>query len=141
MLTIEFNLPLWVMAVGEFCEGASGGQLLVLTGTTSYIADVTTEEQRAWRMLLIELCGGFGGIIAEITLGFLISSHGFLASALLALTLYSAAFLYILIFIPETIQREKNVKLFSVTHFKKSLSVLFKKAENRTGILHGYTLR
>ena len=121
MLTIEFNLPLWVMAVGEFCEGVSGGQLLVLTGTTSYIADVTTEEQRAWRMLLIELCGGFGGIIAEITLGFLISSHGFLASALLALSLYSTAFLYILIIIPETIQRAKNVKLFLCDAFREKL--------------------
>ena len=129
------------MAVGEFCEGASGGQLLVLTGTVSYIADVTTEEQRAWRMLLIELCGGFGGIIAEISLGFLISSYGFLASALLALSMYSTAFLYILIFIPETIQRAKNVKLFSVTHFKKSVLVLFKKKENGNGILRGYTFR
>ena len=115
------------MAIGEFCEGASGGQLLVLTGNVSYIADVTTEQQRPWRMLLIEVCGEFGSIISEISLGFLISSCGFLASGLLALSLYSISFLYVLIIIPETIQRAKHVKLFSVEHFKNGLLVLVKK--------------
>ncbi len=50
-------------------EAKSGIRRIRYKVKSIVFADVTTVEQRPLRMLVIDICGGFGSIIAEVVLG------------------------------------------------------------------------
>jgi len=53
-LTIHFDWSPYVFYIGNAIQGASGGIMALFCAATSYITDVTTEQNRALRIYIME---------------------------------------------------------------------------------------
>ncbi len=98
-----YNLPKWTILLGYVAEGISGSLALFFLGGFSYIADVSSEMERAFRFLVLEAFIASGFLFAGIVSGFLIQGAGFLVSYLVLMGLVMFNFVYVSYFIEDSI--------------------------------------
>ena len=67
LLVIGCDLPLGVLLISEVLQGCTGGMALLMCGSLAYIADVTTLEERTWRIVIIEVTLFVGGVMPSVT--------------------------------------------------------------------------
>ncbi|XP_022104822.1 proton-coupled folate transporter-like isoform X2 [Acanthaster planci] len=91
-----FNLPLEVFFAGDLAMGLTGGLTLMLAISFSYIADVTSKEERTFRLVVIETVFVFAGLI-QIGMEYLNEALGFATAAGIATTLGVLAGVYLMI--------------------------------------------
>lgn len=103
-------LPLWVLAIGYFLQGTTGGYGLVLAGCYAYVADITTKEKRMLRIVIIQALFVFGMGLSQVLIGLFIRLTGFAPSLWLAALSLTASLAYIVSppFLVETIRRTKK---------------------------------
>ncbi|XP_070557507.1 proton-coupled folate transporter-like isoform X2 [Ptychodera flava] len=109
LINIYLELPLSFLFIAEFIRGITGQGFTATAMSYAYIADITTEEQRAFRLILLEVCGFIGGSLAQITTGYWIRSHGYLPPTWLAYSLMILTVLYIIFWVEETVPVDKSV--------------------------------
>lgn len=97
VVTLACNLPLAVLIVGELSYGVTGGGPLLVAASLSYIADVTTTEQRTFRVVIAETTLLLSIGVAQLFMGYLIASSGFVSPFYLILSCQAAALIYTLI--------------------------------------------
>jgi DHA1 family tetracycline resistance protein-like MFS transporter len=106
-LILGFATTLWMLFVGRIIDGISGGNI---STAQAYIADVTTEENRAKGMGLIGAAFGLGFVFGP-AIGGILSRWGinlpFLFAGFLALT--NAVLLYFVL--PETVTPDHPARM------------------------------
>lgn len=127
LAVVLFKLPLPLLIVGQLCEGITGTTSLIFSASMAYVADVTTKEERAKRIVIIDMILGVGNMAANVAVGHIIHSVGYFFSYVIIFVLNISNFIYIIFFLPETRERQEGVKLFSLTNYKKAVQVYTKK--------------
>ncbi len=121
-LVLFCRLPIGLILIGAFTEGAMGGIGTLMMAAFSYIADVTTQDQRSFRIVVIEIAIALGSAISQIAIGYLIKYVHFAYSFVIILFILCLAFVYGTCIIPETIVNDPEAKLFDI----KLIKAIFK---------------
>ncbi|KAH9629207.1 hypothetical protein HF086_009597 [Spodoptera exigua] len=141
-----YELPVQVtMFFDGFFPAITGGWITTYMGIFAYISDISSEENRTFRVGIANLCLTAGGPIGSVLSGILLNWTGyygvFTISALL--NLISILYGFFLINDPERPVTEKpkqnesfNVRgflksFFDIKHVKDTLTVAFKKGPNK----------
>ena len=92
-----FDLTVNYLFIGTLIRGITGGTPSVLNTVALYISDITTEEQRNLRFVVIFCAFDLSFVLTQIPLGYLVDSEGFTAVfwILLGIVLLSLAYLSI----------------------------------------------
>ena len=97
LIVISLRLPIPLLLIGDFVAGITGNVPLLLVACLAYIADITTREQRTFRVVIVEttILVSIGG--AQLFMGYFIHAKGFVAPFFLILACLGAATAYALI--------------------------------------------
>ncbi|XP_013098104.1 tetracycline resistance protein, class A [Stomoxys calcitrans] len=120
----------------------SGGWFVMLMGVFSYIADITTEEERTLRIGILNVCFSVGVPIGTALSGVLLKKIGFYGVFSISASLYVLSLVYGFFFLPEPrprcIQPQEKTKsrsllgdFFDKEHVVETFRVAFKKGENK----------
>ncbi|XP_013142269.1 PREDICTED: solute carrier family 46 member 3-like [Papilio polytes] len=137
-----YQLPVEVAAVTEAIFPAlTGGWFTMFMGIFSYIADVTTEEQRTLRIGIVNLFYSLGVPVGAALSGILVRKIGLYGVFSLSATLYILSFFYGFFRIKEVKRDDLNIKptnnccewlrdFFDIRYVKDTLMVAFKRGPN-----------
>ncbi|XP_023308597.2 tetracycline resistance protein, class A [Lucilia cuprina] len=144
MLCVYFKqTPMEVAGLTEaIFPSLSGGWFVMLMGVFSYIADITTEEERTLRVGILNICFSVGVPIGTALSGVLLKKIGFYGVFSISASLYVFSLVYGFFFLPEPrprcIQPETKEKpkslladFFDKQHIVETFRVAFKKGENK----------
>ena len=112
-----FNLPVQYMLLGFLLDGVSGSQMSMWMSGFAYIADVTSETERSFRVTLLEASIGFGAATSQIGVGYWIQASGYNYPFWFLAGLALLNISYIIIFVPETIRRIPGQKLCTIENY------------------------
>jgi PCFT/HCP family folate transporter-like MFS transporter 1/3 len=120
LVIILLDLPIWYLLIGRLVEGLCGSYLALLMGCFAYIADMTPrQEDRQFRIAVVELIMFLAGIVGPAGLGLWIEEIGYLYPFLAVLAGFILCILYAVLLIPETVVRQPHVKLCDPGHLQK----------------------
>ncbi|XP_050665510.1 solute carrier family 46 member 3-like isoform X2 [Leptidea sinapis] len=136
-----YELPVEVAAVTEAIFPAlSGGWFTMFMGVFSYIADVTTEEQRTLRIGIVNLFYSLGVPVGAALSGILVRKIGLYGVFSISATLYVLSFLYGYFRIKEVRRTDLNKPaknccvwlkdFFDMRYVKDTMMVAFKTGPN-----------
>ncbi|ALC49420.1 CG15890 [Drosophila busckii] len=141
MLCVYFeNAPMEAAALTEaIFPSLSGGWFTMLMGVFSYIADITTEEERTLRIGILNVCFSVGVPIGMAFSGVLLKQIGFYGVFSISAAFYVLAFVYGFFFLDEPVarpektapQRSLLADFFDKEHVVQTFRVAFKKGENQ----------
>ncbi|KAI9582320.1 tetracycline resistance protein, class A [Glossina fuscipes] len=144
MLCVFFeNTPMEAAGLSEAIFPAlTGGWFVMLMGVFSYIADITTEEERTLRIGILNVCFSVGVPIGTALSGVLLKKIGFYGVFSISATLYMISLLYGFLILPEprancksSAEKEKKKNLladfFDKNHVLETFQVAFKKGANK----------
>ena len=130
---------LYFLFIGSFCNGLCGFFTTMILAVFSYMADMTSEKERALRLGILEAVAFTSGMISHISSGWWIHRLGFKAPYMFITCLHLISLTYIVFWLPESsknVDQKRIGDLFSASHFKK-IYVVFKANANK---LHLYGL-
>lgn len=137
-----YELPIEVAAVTEAIFPAlTGGWFTMFMGVFSYIADITTEEQRTLRIGIVNLFHSVGVPVGAALSGILVRKIGLYGVFSVSATLYILSFIYGFIRIKEVKTCDPSIKpaanccewmrdFFDMRYVKETLTVAFKPGPN-----------
>uniref|UniRef100_A0A1A9VRP7 Major facilitator superfamily (MFS) profile domain-containing protein n=1 Tax=Glossina austeni TaxID=7395 RepID=A0A1A9VRP7_GLOAU len=148
MLCVFFeNTPMEAAGLSEAIFPAlTGGWFVMLMGVFSYIADITTEEERTLRIGILNVCFSVGVPIGTALSGVLLKKIGFYGVFSISATLYMISLVYGFLILPEPRakckpsdekEKEKEKKkslladFFDKNHVLETFQVAFKKGANK----------
>ena len=112
---IYTDFSLYWYIPGNIAEGLTGSTYALLLASFTYIADITkADQQRSMSIVVILLAFGFAMTAFSVSTGFFIQNLGFFWPILLAVGLYAAT-VVLIILLPETYPKEKRVRTGSAT--------------------------
>src|SRR5437879_893586 len=106
-LILGFATTLWMLFLGRIIDGISGGNI---STAQAYIADVTTEENRAKGMGLIGAAFGLGFVFGP-DIGGILSRWGIIVSVLFAGSLAFANAILLYFTLPETVTSDHPARV------------------------------
>jgi len=132
LVVMYTRCSLYILFVGGFCNGVCGFFTTMILAVFAYMADMTSERERALRLGILEAVAFTSGMISHISSGWWIHHLGFKAPYIFITTLHLISLAYIVFLLPEssTNTQPKRIKdLFNINHLKKVRSV-FKESIN-----------
>ncbi|CAH1776899.1 unnamed protein product [Owenia fusiformis] len=112
-IVIYFNLDIPWLFVGSFVNGLSGGFILIIANTFSYISDVIEKKNRSFRITALASCMGIAAAASTTASGYMIDALGFTWPYVIVLCIDVVNLLYIHFGVPETVIKKK-VPLISI---------------------------
>lgn len=132
VVLIVFSLPLELLILAAFLEACSGGVSTFLMGSFASISDITTPEQRSFRIFILEVALGIGNFVSQIATGYVINLLGFMYPLIILGGIHVINLLYTVFLLPESRKGDlRNVSLFSREHFRKMWQLYTKDDESR----------
>ncbi|XP_077867324.1 lysosomal proton-coupled steroid conjugate and bile acid symporter SLC46A3-like [Saccoglossus kowalevskii] len=133
LIVIYLHLPLWTLFFGAVLQGLGGEHTTEMATCCSYISDITTKQQRTFRMIVLEIVYSFAFGGAQLCAGYAIHIYGYQAAFWLHISVSSAAFFYAVFFVRESLKVEdtSNTSILTFDHFKQ-IALLFK--NKRSGL-------
>lgn len=129
LLVMYFDWSVYVLIVGAALNGLSGFATVLFVGATAYIADVSSKEERAFRIAVMYMHVFLAGVISQLTSGLWIQNVGFIPSAWFMLACYVLSGIWALFCvreIPRGNSNEKMVGFFSTDNIKCFINVFRK---------------
>ncbi|XP_071495760.1 proton-coupled folate transporter-like [Diadema antillarum] len=96
------------LLIGHFALGVCGDFSLLLAGCFSYMADITTKKERAFRIILLDCLSFTAAGIAQIGVGYWIQASGFLYPYVFILACVTMTTMYVIFLVPDTHQRSST---------------------------------
>ena len=119
---IYFNLPIYMLLLAGFINGVCGFFPTMVLSVFSYMADITEESQRAFRLGILEATAFISGMLSHLSSGWLINKTGYKAPYMMILSLHTFALFYVVFKLPESrakhLMENSNVKVFSLQHIR-----------------------
>ena len=131
VVVIQLKLPLAALSIGYFVEGCLGGVSTLVAGCFSYIADITTHQERSMRIFILEVSLGVGVVTSEVAVGYLIRELGFMYPIVILGSLHVLNILYVIFVLEESVVKDRSAKFFSCSQYAKMLTVYGR--DNGTG--------
>ena len=129
---VLYKLSLNYLYLAVILESLLGGPVVFLGVVYAYISDITTEGERAFRIIVIELCVAIGVIVSMIGIGILITFQGFFIPIAVLIGCCLLNIFYICFGIQESRQTKNNQKIhtWSLT-IHRNIFLLYKKDNGR----------
>ena len=121
-----FDLDIHYLFIGEFIGGLGGGWETLLVASFAYIADITSPKDRGLRIVVLELSILLSMGLVSVFTGYLIHYIGFLSIFIMISGGKFCGLMYVIFFVPETIQPLQRVTFWSLNHFKHSFRIFEK---------------
>lgn len=118
-LLMAFAPSLWILFLGRIISGLTGASMTV---ASSYIADVSTDENRTQNFGMIGAAFGVGFVVGP-ALGGLVGSYGHHWPFIVAATLSLSNFIFGLFVLPESLPESKRKHSFDMTQMNPIKSV------------------
>jgi len=112
----------WYFLIAYIPSALLGGISVLILASMCYITDMTDDNERAWHLAWIDALISLGLLIGLLSGPVIFESCGYAAVFSVATVLCILATLYILFFVPETIQNQTSVGVSkrSLSHFERS---------------------
>ena len=104
VIVIYEDLDVSWLVFASFLEGICGTHSAITASVYSYIADVVSgpEHEKTFRFAVANSLGYFGGVVGNLTVGFIIDQIGYLPLFWIFTILYIVDFVYIAVLVPES---------------------------------------
>ncbi|XP_077867325.1 proton-coupled folate transporter-like, partial [Saccoglossus kowalevskii] len=134
LIVIYLHLPIWTLFFGALLQGLGGDFTTEISACCSYIADITTKQQRTLRMVIMEVVIYLAIGAAQLCAGYVIQLYGYHAAFWLQFFVLSAAIFYAVFFVQESVEVHQNMSNTSILTFDniKGVALLLKK--ERSGL-------
>ena len=126
VLVIFFKLPIWVLLVAAFIDGMGGTQYMLYVGTYSYLCDITTKENRAKRLIILEVAYMLAAVTCSLATGFILKHSHYLYLTLGVFVISIIMVVYVIFFVPETLTKDRDARFFTCTTFAASARIFTK---------------
>ncbi|EDO32892.1 predicted protein, partial [Nematostella vectensis] len=130
LVIMYFELPVTFLLLAEFINGSCGFFPTMVLSVFSYIADITEESQRAFRLGILEAIAFISGMLSHLTSGWWINNLGFRAPYWLLLILNTFALLYVTFILPESrakhVMEKSKVRVLSLDHIRAIVMIFTK---------------
>ncbi|XP_071792849.1 proton-coupled folate transporter-like [Asterias amurensis] len=100
--SVWIQIPMPFLLIGSLGLGASGGQVIIMATAVSYIADITTTEERVKRVGLADGALFIASVISLFSSGLLLDAHLYSLLFTLMIVLFLCGILYTLVCLNET---------------------------------------
>ncbi|XP_026576958.1 proton-coupled folate transporter [Pseudonaja textilis] len=118
LVVMYAELPVGYLLVGRVLSGLSGDYNLVLAGCFAYVADVSDQKGRTFRVAVLEACLGLAGMVASVLGGPWRRAQGYVAPFWLVFAASLAAALYAAFALQESVvPRQPRRRLLTLHHY------------------------
>ena len=131
VVVIGLKLPVEYLVIGAVMEGIGGYYHTMLLGCFAYISDIVPADRRSLRITILETCVIIPAVFTPLGFGYWMKHGGFLAPFLAVLALSVIILVYAIFFVPETVLRNPEAKLFSTKHIKNTMLLFTKDDDTR----------
>ncbi|CAH1778915.1 unnamed protein product [Owenia fusiformis] len=114
-VVIYLHADLEYLFIGYALEGFTGGFSLLIGTSYAYLADVTTKENRSFRMVTMEASSAVVTSLGGFGMGYFVKYYGFLYPYVLVFGLNVVTIIYVAFCVPETVQKQ-SVKIITCDH-------------------------
>ena len=104
-------------------EGALGSMSVIIMSGYSFLADTTSLEERALRLIIKEILMLLPTAVSLIGVGFLIENLGYVWPGVIVLGGTVPNGIYVALFVPATFEPMKNAKFFDTQHIKRAIKL------------------
>lgn len=101
-----FELPLLFFVLSSLIMGLTGGMGTLFAALFSYLADITTPENRPLRIAILEAMFGISGVVSEIGVGFWLKVQTYWWPYGCSVVISVINLIYVFFFVPEVRKRE-----------------------------------
>ncbi|KAG5329918.1 PCFT protein, partial [Acromyrmex heyeri] len=125
----NWNIVPWYFLIAYIPVALFGGLSLLLLASTCYITDIIDDEDRAWHFAFLQALISLGLLIGLLSGPAIFDACGYTAVFSIATVLCILATLYILLFVPETVQSQTSSirNVFDLTLIKDLIDTCIKK--------------
>ena len=125
LIVIYLNLDVEFLLIGYVLDGLSGSQMCLYMAGFAYIADVTTEKDRSFRITVLEATIGIAAATCQVGVGYWIRLTGFFQPFIFILVLAVLNMIYVIFFVPETIKRTPGTRVCGTDTYCKIFRLYF----------------
>lgn len=121
----------WYLLIAYIPTALLGGINVLILASMCYITDITNDNDRAWHLAWLDALISVGLLIGLLSGPMIFDVYGYNAVFSVATVLCSLATLYILFFVPETIQSQTSGinKIFDFTLIKSLIDTCVRKRD------------
>lgn len=105
----DWNVVPWYFLIASIPPALLGGTSVLILASMCYITDITNDNERAWHLACLDALISLGLLIGLLSGPMILDIYGYKAVFSVATVLCILATLYILLFVPETVQRQTSV--------------------------------
>ena len=126
IILVAFNFDVYLILIGCVCDGLCGGCVVFYGAVFAYIADVTDKSDRSQRNVVNQTMTVFGGSLSQVLVGFLIDHYGFLVAYAVASGIIAICFLYVSLWVRESMTNIRASAFFRFEHIKNIVMIIFR---------------
>lgn len=127
LVVIHWRLPLEFLLLAGFINGCCGFFPTFILSVFSYIADITEESHRAFRLGILEALAFLSGMVSHLTSGWFIKTAGYRVPYLLIFSLHASSLLYVTLILPESRDKAQleqlESSLLSIDHIRAIIAI------------------
>ncbi|CAM4667733.1 proton-coupled folate transporter [Caretta caretta] len=117
LLVMYLRLPVGYFLLGRILCGLMGDYNLILASCFAYVADISDQRSRTFRVAILEACLGMAGMLASIIGGQWRKAQGYINPFWLVFAVSLATALYAALCLQESVKERKPAKLFTLSHY------------------------
>ncbi|KAK2580079.1 hypothetical protein KPH14_012362 [Odynerus spinipes] len=132
LLMTIWDINPWYFLIAYVPSACLGGFCIIILASFCYISDISVENDRAWHLAYLQISISFGFMLGIFTGPLVYKQYGYVSVFSLAAMCVVVAGLYVLLFVPETVQSTSRVMwttLFDINHVKDLFSTCTKKRD------------
>jgi PCFT/HCP family folate transporter-like MFS transporter 1/3 len=130
LVVMYLKLPITTLLIGGFIVGSCGFFPTMVLSVFSYMADITDESERAFRLGVLEAIAFLSGMLSHLTSGYLVYNVGFRPPYWILLFLHTFALFYVVFILPESRvpnpTDQSQFKYFSLSHVRAIVLIFTK---------------
>ncbi|XP_075905796.1 proton-coupled folate transporter-like [Nelusetta ayraudi] len=118
LLVLYLKLPVFYLLLARILSGLTGDFVAAMAICYSYVADVSDQRSRTFRVAILEACRAVSAMLASVLGGKWAQADGYIKPFWMVLVMNLATVFYVYLFVPETMVPIPGAKLFSLRHYR-----------------------
>ena len=110
LMLLYFKLSISILFLASILEGLFGSFPTLLMACSAYTGDTVSNQNRSLRMAFNQICVGLGSASAELTLGIITRTYGFIIPLLIVLCIQLINITYVAFLLPEPKRHKSRAK-------------------------------
>lgn len=110
----NWDVAPWYFLIAYIPTALLGGVSVLILGSMCYVTDITDDNERAWHLAFLNALIAVGILIGLLSGPVIFETYGYSTVLGVATVLSTLATLYILFFVPETVQSQTSVGISNI---------------------------